>query len=925
MPATSSPSGQPAPPPPRNPLRWLRRAAAPAPMAEAVRREDAPAGGESRLVRLARRVDWGKLGLLVGVLVLAVVAVTLYHTLRHLSFAAVRHALAAISPGAVGLAVLATAGSYIALAGYEVIAVRQVAARRIAPAYAAVTAFIAYSFTFVLGFGVLTSGAVRLRRYLAEKLGTSEILAVTLLVAVSFWLSLATIGGLCLVLEPGVLAPTLGLPAVVDRIAGAVLLLAVAGWFAATAVRPRIVTVADWKLRLPGPRASLAVVLLGLVDTGCAAFALWILLPETQGVPFAAFIVVFVLASAAGLLSHAPGGLGAFEAVVILGLPGGDHAGTVAALVVFRLVYYALPFLLGIAVFAVAETRRGPEHLERAQRLLARTVRPLVPNLTALLVFAGGAVLLLSGSLPPIGSRFAVLTSVLPLPFVEASHFTASVVGGVLLIVGHGLARRLRSSWNLAVTLLAAGALFSLLKGFDYEEALVCLAILAMLLLARAEFYREGEFAGGLPSGRWLLAAAAVVTLCVLVGLIVHRDVDFASSLWWQFLTPGDGSRFLRASLAGAVAVILVAIYRLVHAPAPLPAADRAPTAETWRRVEQAIALSGNSGANLAFLGDKRFLFSELGPGFVMYAVAGSTWLAMDDPVSADEKVTIDLVWRFKELAHRHGGQAAFYQVSAETLPIFVDAGFSFAKLGEDAIIDLAAFSLEGSANARFRQAKSRSERAGLSFEIVPAAQIPALMPALQEISDAWLTAQKGHEKGFSLGYFDRDYLARFDCALVSLEGRPIAFANIWKTADRSQYSIDLMRHRPEMPNGTMDYLFVSLFLALKAEGVATFNLGMAPLAGLPEHPLAPAWTRFGALIYRHGNQFYSFQGLREFKMKFRPEWRPRYLAHPGGLSVARILLDATLLVTRGPPHLKDAAPEPQRADVHPLDGPPLD
>ncbi len=286
---------------------------------------------------------------------------------------------------------------------------------------------------------------------------------------------------------------------------------------------------------------------------------------------------------------------------------------------------------------------------------------------------------------------------------------------------------------------------------------------------------------------------------------------------------------------------------------------------------------------------------------FIMYQVQRGTYLAMGDPVTPSRATAARLVWRFRELAHGHGGEPAFYQVSAETLPIYIEAGFSFAKLGEEAVIDLTAFSMNGSAATRFRQTIARAQRAGLTFEIVPAAEVAQLLPALHRVSEAWLARQAGREKGFSVGFWSERYLTRFDHAVVRHEGSPVAFASLWQSGGGADVTIDLMRYAAELPGGTMDFLFVALINALKARGAARLSLGMAPLSGLAEHHLAPTWSRVGATVYRRGSAFYNFSGLREYKAKFRPEWRPRYLACPGTRSVARIMLDATIIVSRGP------------------------
>ena len=303
----------------------------------------------------------------------------------------------------------------------------------------------------------------------------------------------------------------------------------------------------------------------------------------------------------------------------------------------------------------------------------------------------------------------------------------------------------------------------------------------------------------------------------------------------------------------------------------------------------------------LALLGDKCFLPAEDGQGFVMYGVQGSTWLAMGDPVAKDEKSVAELIWRFKERADLHNGKPAFYQISSAYIPLYIDAGFSLAKLGEDAFVDLSQFTLEGGEGRKWRQSKAHAERKGLSFEIVPASTVRALLPDLKQVSDAWLAARGAKEKGFSLGFWSEEYLCQYDQAVVRHDGRIVAFANVWKAAGRHEYSLDLMRHLPDAPGSTMDYLFICLMARAKDEGYAWFNLGMAPLSGLPRHRLASRWSRIGALIYRHGDSFYNFEGLRAFKSKFKPVWRPRYLAHPGGLSMARVLMDATALIAASP------------------------
>jgi phosphatidylglycerol lysyltransferase len=214
--------------------------------------------------------------------------------------------------------------------------------------------------------------------------------------------------------------------------------------------------------------------------------------------------------------------------------------------------------------------------------------------------------------------------------------------------------------------------------------------------------------------------------------------------------------------------------------------------------------------------------------------------------------------------------------------------------------VPLADFSLEGGARADLRQAHRRAQRDGASFEVVPAERVTDLLPRLQPISDAWLASKSTAEKRFSVGAFSPQYLSQFPLALVRAAGAAVAFANLWTTDTRAELSVDLMRFDPQAPRSAMDFLFVELMLWGQREGYRWFNLGMAPLSGLESHPLAPAWHRVGNFVFRHGEHFYNFEGLRRYKAKFDPVWEPRYLVARGGIALPRVLVEISVLIAGG-------------------------
>jgi phosphatidylglycerol lysyltransferase len=238
--------------------------------------------------------------------------------------------------------------------------------------------------------------------------------------------------------------------------------------------------------------------------------------------------------------------------------------------------------------------------------------------------------------------------------------------------------------------------------------------------------------------------------------------------------------------------------------------------------------------------------------------------------------------------------------VGAERLSLYVDLGLAAMKIGEEARVSLVDFSLDGAARADLRQAHRRAQRDGATFEVVEPGGVDALLPVLERISDSWLAAKSTGEKRFSVGAFSGDYLRQFPVAIVRAAGVPAAFANLWTTGTHDELSVDLMRFTPDAPRSAMDYLFIELMLWGRAQGYRWFNLGMAPLSGLESHPLAPAWHRVGNFIFRHGEHFYNFDGLRRYKMKFAPLWEPRYLVARGGLALPRVLVDVSVLIAGG-------------------------
>ncbi|UQG58007.1 MULTISPECIES: bifunctional lysylphosphatidylglycerol flippase/synthetase MprF [unclassified Marinobacter] len=827
---------------------------------------------------------------LIGLVLFGLAIWFIHRELAHLDLRIILAQIAATPPGLILLAVAATAGSYFTLIAYDRLALRWIE-RPFTHRRIVLASFTAYALANNVGFGVLSGGAVRYKLYGGWGLSAAEIAKIIGFVALTTVLGISTILGIAAIGEGQRLAGLVGLPGWFGPLFGVVVLLIPLGWLVLAALKVVKLTWRDHTLAVPSLPIATGQIAVSLIDHAFAALALYVLLPDSVGFGPLGFLGLYIIANTVGLISNVPGGIGVFDAVILLAVPHEANASTVAALVTYRVIYYLLPLGLAGLLFA-------GHALRHSGRGLMTWSLPLAPSLFAVLVFVSGLLLLVSGATPSIESRVGWLNAIVPLGVIELSHFFGSLVGVALLLVADGLRRRIDAAWLLACGFLAAGILFSLLKGADYEEALGLTVTLVILLPCRRAFDRKTRLLALTPSPSWLVTSAAGVAACLWLGFFAYRHVDYVNDLWWSFMLDEDAPRFLRASV-GVVLVLAIVALRLVLRPAP--ALFTLPEADDLTRAEGVIQHADGLGssASLALLGDKYLLYSPSGESFIMFGIQGVSWIAMGEPVGRQNERR-NLVWSFVEACHRHGGRPAFYQITPDAMPMLAEVGLAFQKLGEQAYVPLGQFDLQGPAKAKLRQTWNRGQRDKLVFTVVAKAEVPAIINDLRTISDQWLGNKNAKEKGFSLGRFNADYIRRFPVALLRLEGRIVAFANLWTTPDCRELSIDLMRYVEDAPHGVMDLLFIELMLWGRQQGYAEFDLGMAPMSGLEARALAPRLSRAGALVFRHAEHFYNFQGLHAYKEKFDPVWRPRYLAARPGIEMALTLGDTALIISGG-------------------------
>lgn len=537
-------------------------------------------------------------------------------------------------------------------------------------------------------------------------------------------------------------------------------------------------------------------------------------------------------------------------------------------------------------------------------------------RLVALLAGVMGAINVLSAVTPSLADRLRLLRQFSPLSVRQGGHLTAALAGFALLMLAGNLWRRKRVAWLLTLIVLVISTISHLVKGLDYEEASLAAALALGVLLLRPHFHARSD-----PPSIWqglrALIAALIFTLAYgVVGFYLldrHFNVNFGLKaaleqtviMFTQFYDPGlmpitrFGQYFANSIYVVGSATLSYALFMFLR-----PVLVRHPaTSDEHARAEAIVQAHGRTAlARFALFDDKSYYFSS-GGSALAYVVKGRVALVLGDPIGPIEDAPSAII-DFQQFCLRNDWLPAFYQTLPANLEHYGAAGFEAVCIGHEAIARLTDFSLGGKANKSLRSSVTKLARLGYRTEHYEPPLSNAILHELREVSDEWLATTRGSEMRYSLGAFEDDYVRSTPVSVVRApEGRITAFVNLVVQEQWREVTVDLMRRRREVENGTMDFLFVNIIEWARAHGYATFDLGLSALAGVGEDSDDPAVERALHYLYEHIYHFYNFKGLHAFKDKFHPQWVPRYLVYPGAASlpsvaIALIQADAGIAVT---------------------------
>jgi phosphatidylglycerol lysyltransferase len=819
----------------------------------------------------------------------------LHHEIHDIHFDDVVHCLRRMPNERFLLVFLASMASYLALTFYDGLGFWHIKKTLNYPRVA-LTSFISYSFSHNIGMAAITGGGIRYRLYSAIGLTGEETANVLLICGMTYWAGFLTMGSLFFFLQPPDLPDSIRLPFHSVLPLGLFCILIISAYLLMSVFLRKSIQIFRWKFPLPSLNIALGQMVVGSFDWIFSGAAFYLLLPG-HSLSFISFLAIYLLAQIVGFLSQVPGGYGILENVMlILLIPGIPKLDVVAALAAFRLIYYIIPFVLGLISFATYEIIRNKEGFKRALQILNRWAPDFLPYVYSVLVFASGGILLFSNVLPEVTRQMIWLNEFLPLSFLESAHFLIGVVGALLLVLGRGLQQRLENAYYLTLILLGSGILGCFFKGFAYQEALLLLGLFIALLFSRGYFPRKGSVFHQRYPALWMTVILFVWLGSIWMGIISYfRYEDYSNDLWTTFNIMEDAARFLRSSFGATATLIIFSITCLVS---PTQPETEFPNADQLNEAQEASRNSHKASAGLVFLKDKAILFNKKKDAFLMYAIEGKSWIVLGDPVG-HEKDREDLVLRFTELCRAKKALPVFYQVDQNHFQFYLNLGLTVLKISEEARVELAALRLENLSSDLQNTYQRYKEKEDYQFDVIPPEGVAACLKELRFVSESWLSRHKTREKGFSTGFFRRKYLKRFPVGVVRKEGKIVAFAVLLPSHAKTEATLDLQRSVSEEPKSLDDYLLLETLFWAKNKEYHWFSLGTAGLLDMEESPLAPFEHRIKEILSPY-IQVSHLTEIRKEKDRFKPVWSPKYLAYSANLSLEVVFNNIAALISRG-------------------------
>lgn len=625
---------------------------------------------------------------------------------------------------------------------------------------------------------------------------------------------------------------------------------------------------------------SMGVELTGMLHVYWAMLAIGA--PAAVGAAAAAYIIAVLMMVISPFLK----GLGAVEISMVYVLTefGYSSSDALSITILFRVFEFWIPLLCGMISFSW-----------QGKKLFLRVV-------PVLLIFSLGVINIVSALTPPIQQRMRLLRKYLPLDAIHASNVLILFFGLALLITSAYLIRGLRNAWRIAVIVTVFSLIGNLTKALDYEEASFCFLTLVLLYSTSGQ-YKLKSSPRKLING---LVTSSMIFLAVLTfGFVSFYFVDprhFGEDFTWEqsiihtlrsFLLVEDDS-IVPVTRFGREYILLVRglgfftwmflFFSLIRTDK-----NKVKTGETQReKAKLLLQRYGNSAVDyFKVYKDKLIFISAVFDGFVSYRISENFAVVLAEPVCAEED-KLSVLKEFESHCYQMGLRPAFYRVDEGSLHFFDSLKKNRLMIGQEAIVDVKNFSLEGKDKKSLRNGLNGLKKSGYVAVIHRAPQSDQFIGDLKRVSEEWLVEFNKNESVFSQGIFDGSEIANLDVITVEdAAGQIKAFLNIIPDFVEDECTYDLIRKTTDAPAAAMDALIVKLVEYARQNDKDYINMGMVPMSGLTQTNQAA--EQIIRVVAEKWKRFHHYKGLRFFKEKYATIWENKYIVYDNDLDLIQL------------------------------------
>ncbi len=811
-----------------------------------------------------------------GIVIFVVAIMLLSNEMKSYSYQQILDTLRAIPSIKIICALILALSYYLILGGYDVIAFKFI---NVPLKFKNVvfTCFISNALGNNTGYSMLFGGSIRYRLYSLYNVSMLNVTKVLFFSSATIWFGLLIIGGIVFTFFP-VNFPDTKFFFHSSKPLGILFLTIVSIYTLLSLFKSKPIKLFNkWTITFPNIKITLWQMFLATADWVIASCTLFVLLPQGE-ISYITLLQIFLVAQMLGILSQVPGGMGVFETAIVMMLPEATQSSYVmGALLAYRAIFYFFPLGIALLLLASHEFFRAKKRFKVLARFYGGRMSSLIPQALSVSIFLGGTFILFSGVTDVSSSIIHRLDNYVSPVILDSLHFAISVIGIWLLFISRALLLRIKRAHTIAVWLVSILFPLALINGYGYEKIITIVILLTVLIPSKKYFYRNLSLIAVKMNMLWLSLISAVFIASTWLCFFVYRP-DFYS--WNKFVTvlfsASDAGRSLRICIGMAVTIAIVII------------------SEIWKRyrykqshidlknIKKIADSSKFVYSNYAF--ENKNLFDMNNGSFMIYSQINNNAIVFGDPIG-DNKSGKELIWDFKEMTDLKNITPTFVYLGYKNLKVYDDIGLDIASFGMDANVSLSTFSKDAEELKDIKLLSEKLDNEGYSFEIVDKKQFSENEKYTGFVDYQW-------EKNFGNvqnKMFDVSLNAANKCVIIKKDNFISAYAYLLLSNNNYEAFVSNVRYTTDCDKDILQYILFKCINWAKENNYKWFNLGLTP----SDEVIIDDNFNSKAKIFVFAEHFkYDMTALKEFKSKFNPIWKKKYVAFYTGKQMINFLQD---------------------------------